>query len=477
MRLPRRIRSCCSSSAKRDHSRSAITAGSPASMGRNRCGSVRNPPAATRASRRSSLAPARLTRSRRRSSCLGLIACTAKPRSRRASTTGPCGTSIATATRPGSPAADTSQSHRAAKPAPPCRNSRSPTTLPAASRRQTWCFSEPQSTPANQLTVPSLMILTLRDDTSRHDACRSLYGRSKARLPTGPASWPTRWGTCPTMVLTARAYGWLLPTSWPAWPADSSGGYRRTAHRTREQVSDPALKDGMGGEADHIAVVLRLQELIDLGRGKRRIGSEVAPLHRGPVSGDHRLQHVAPALGGVDVAGAQGAAFEITKLIEHEQRMIAGAAEVAVVGGPFLLTKGWADAGAHVEHNPLHRTTSMDAVDPASRQLGERGPVCLLGQHLGLKPTHLAGRCRSLRHGPATHDPAQGRIVRQPVGIIHVFVPSQSPEHGLAKLRDQSVAAILARPGIRKDFSGQACQAEGVIEIPKREQTRAGRDL
>src|SRR3954470_231475 len=108
MRLPRRTRSCCSSSAKRDHSRNAITAGSPASTGRNRYGSVRSPPAATRASRRSSLAPARLTRSRRRSSCLGLIACTAKPRSRRVSTTGPCGTSIATATRPGSPAIDTS---------------------------------------------------------------------------------------------------------------------------------------------------------------------------------------------------------------------------------------------------------------------------------------------------------------------------------------------------------------------------------
>src|SRR5881227_3669687 len=48
------------------------------------------------------------------------------------------------------------------------------------------------------------MILALQDDTSRHDAGRSLYGRSKARLPTGPASWPTRRGTCPIMVLTAR---------------------------------------------------------------------------------------------------------------------------------------------------------------------------------------------------------------------------------------------------------------------------------
>src|SRR5215211_3531957 len=158
-------------------------------MLRNRCRSVRNPAAATRASRRSSLAPATLTRSRRRSSCLGLIAYTAKPRSRRASTTGPCGTSMATATEPGSPATDTSQSHRAARPAPPCGNARSPTTLPAASRRQTWCLSEPQSTPANQLTVPSAMILALRDDTSRHDAGRSLYGRSKARLPTGTSYW------------------------------------------------------------------------------------------------------------------------------------------------------------------------------------------------------------------------------------------------------------------------------------------------
>src|SRR3954452_24974587 len=63
MRFERRVRSCCSSSVKRDHSRSAITAGSPASTGRNRCGSVRSPPAATRASRRSSFAPARLMRS------------------------------------------------------------------------------------------------------------------------------------------------------------------------------------------------------------------------------------------------------------------------------------------------------------------------------------------------------------------------------------------------------------------------------
>jgi hypothetical protein len=65
--------------------------------------------------------------------------------------------------------------------------------------------------------------------------------------------------------------------------------------------------------------------------------------------------------------------------------------------------------------------------------------------------------------------------VRQPVGIVHVLVASEPPKDGLPKLRDQRVAAILARPGIHKDFSGQVCQAEGIIEIPKGEQTSLGR--
>src|SRR3712207_6478022 len=158
MRLARRRRSCCSSSARRDHSRSSTTAGSPTCRGRNRCGSVRSPAAATRASRRSSFAPATLNRSRRRSSRLGLIACTAKPRSSSASTTGPCGTSIATATVPAPSLTDASQRQRAARPAPPCGNSRLPTTFPAASSTQTWCFCEPQSTPANQPVVTSVMV-------------------------------------------------------------------------------------------------------------------------------------------------------------------------------------------------------------------------------------------------------------------------------------------------------------------------------
>ena len=75
-----------------------------------------------------------------------------------------------------------------------------------------------------------------------------------------------------------------------------------------------------------------LQQFVDFGLGERRVGAEVqidAPL---AVEGDHRLQHQAPILGTVDVACAQEAAFQVAILIEHEERVVTDAAEVAVPG-------------------------------------------------------------------------------------------------------------------------------------------------
>src|SRR5215211_7840414 len=70
----------------------------------------------------------------------------------------------------------------------------------------------------------------------------------------------------------------------------------RTAHRTLEQVCNLSLKNSIGGQPDHIPVVLRFQEVVDLWCREPCIGSEIAPLHHGSVSGNDRLQHVAPAL-------------------------------------------------------------------------------------------------------------------------------------------------------------------------------------
>jgi hypothetical protein len=58
-----------------------------------------------------------------------------------------------------------------------------------------------------------------------------------------------------------------------------------------------------------------------------------------------------------------------------------------------------------------------------------------------------------LRHRATADDPAHGWISAKPVGIVHVLVPGEPPKHGLAKLSDQRVAAILAGPGVGENLS------------------------
>ncbi len=83
-----------------------------------------------------------------------------------------------------------------------------------------------------------------------------------------------------------------------------------------------------------------------------------------PVSVDDWLQHLAPAIGGVHVAGTQGAPLQITELVEHEQGMVTGAAEMAVVGGSFLIAMGRADAAVHVEDDHLRRSCTRSIQTP-----------------------------------------------------------------------------------------------------------------
>src|SRR4051795_10844313 len=77
--------------------------------------------------------------------------------------------------------------------------------------------------------------------TSRHDACRNLYGRSRARLPTGHPSWPACRCTDPRLVLVARGHGWSLP----------AGRLARSAYT----CTDRALPRYRGTDAAVIATV------------------------------------------------------------------------------------------------------------------------------------------------------------------------------------------------------------------------------
>src|SRR4051812_38322139 len=59
-----------------------------------------------------------------------------------------------------------------------------------------------------------------------------------------------------------------------------------------------------------------------------------------------------PELGAVPVTPPEHDPLRVTELIEHEQGMVAGAAEVAVEGRALLVAVGLADRAVHVENDP-----------------------------------------------------------------------------------------------------------------------------
>ena len=251
---------------------------------------------------------------------------------------------------------------------------------------------------------------------------------------------------------------------------------RRSPDRALEQVSDPVLQDPVGRQPDRVADALGFEELVDLRVGEGRIAAEIEPLHRAPVAGDHRLQHRAPAVGAVHVARPQGAPLQIAELVEHEQRVIAGAAEVAVVGAAFLLAVGRALARIHVEHDDPRRSPLVHLVDPLAGQIGESGEVLGPAQPLRLEAAHLAGRGGRPGDRPVADHPAHRRIAAQPVGVVHVLVAGQPPEHRLAQQADQPMATVLAGARVGQRIGTRVGQAQRVIQLAIGQQPGIGGD-
>jgi len=102
---------------------------------------------------------------------------------------------------------------------------------------------------------------------------------------------------------------------------------RRTANGTRQKMSDTFLKNLIGFEADDVFVILGFQKLVYVRCGEGGISPEIAAQVPFPVTLDDRFQNVAPTVGAMNIAGAQGTPLKVTELVEQEQPMVAGAVE------------------------------------------------------------------------------------------------------------------------------------------------------
>jgi len=203
---------------------------------------------------------------------------------------------------------------------------------------------------------------------------------------------------------------------------------------------------------------------------------KIEALHAAPVARDHRLQHRAPAIGAVDVAGPQDAPLQIAELVEHEQRVVARAAEMSVVGAAFLLPVGRALARIHVEHDRLRPASLVHLVNPLAGQIGQRGKVLSPAQPLRLEPAHLTGRGGIAADRPVTHDPAHRRVAAQPLSVVHILVAGQPPEHRLPQQPSQSMATVLAGARIRQRLGARVSQAKRVFQLAVSQQPAIGGD-
>ena len=195
------------------------------------------------------------------------------------------------------------------------------------------------------------------------------------------------------------------------------------------------------------------------------------------VAGDHRLQHRAPAFGAMSIARPQDAALQVAELVEDEQRVVTGTAEVPVPGRALLLAMGRALVTVHVEDDAVWRPPLMHPVDRGAGQVRERREVRLARQPLGLEAAHLAGRGRRTLHTLPADDGAHHRIAGEPLGIVDVFVAGEPAADGLAQQPRQMVSDVPAAPPLAECQTAHRGQAKRVVQLAIGQQAAVRSDL
>jgi hypothetical protein len=220
-------------------------------------------------------------------------------------------------------------------------------------------------------------------------------------------------------------------------------------------MADSRLENLICRKADRVVNRFSFQELVHARLREGGITSKGDACRRPSVACDHRLENRFPIVGAVDVAGAKRASLQIAILIEDEERMVAGAAEVPVPSATFLIAMRRAYARIHIKHDACGRAALRNLVDPMTGEIAESCEVFRSCQPVRFEPSHLAWRCARTFRCFATDDPAHGGIVSQAQRVVHVFVSRKSAEDRLTEHADECVATVLPRARIGEKVTGR----------------------
>ena len=158
--------------------------------------------------------------------------------------------------------------------------------------------------------------------------------------------------------------------------------------------------------------------------------------------------------------------------------MVAGAAEVAVVGGALLLAVGLADRAVHVEDEPGELAVPVGAIDPLAGEVHQPVQVVAGREGLGLEAGDLAGRGRRVVPGPTAHHGAHRGIDAESLGVVEVLVPGQAAVDRLTQQGGRGCAEYSGRSVCRAARSAAECgEVEGVVEFAVGQQSGIAGDV
>lgn len=108
----------------------------------------------------------------------------------------------------------------------------------------------------------------------------------------------------------------------------------------------------------------------------------------------------------------------------------------------------------------------MHRVDPPTRQIDKRREVLWLGQHLGLEPTHGAGRGRTVLDCSTTDKLAHHRVAAQPVCVIDILISCKAGKDRLSQEAWQAVPSVQTGAHIGKQTRRHVREAKSVVQFP-----------
>jgi hypothetical protein len=126
------------------------------------------------------------------------------------------------------------------------------------------------------------------------------------------------------------------------------------------------------------------------------------------------------------------------------------------------------------------RSSSAVAAGAPCRSTGREDRQARQGSPTGRTTWSRSGpsgwRKRQSRRSLGRRRPAYRRVAAQPLGVFHVLVAGQPPEHRLPQHAGEPMPTVLARARVRQCFGTSVGQVERVIQLAMSQQSGIGGD-